>query len=147
MMRENDFHVLLTAASFEATRFARNHVTNVLPFDFRYLVHLNQSCDEDPDSGIMLYPEDDGKVLDVDTERAVVELLCRDGRCPEWIDVSVHAVSPGGFTQIRLLCCGRYTSERKRLLYDERGIGPFGIKSPDFPKRWPEGEKFALKEI
>lgn len=145
-MRPNDFRVLLVAASFEATRFGQRFVSEVLPFSFRYSVHLNQSFDDDADPESIRYPDDDGKVVRVDSEESVVELLHREGRYPEWIDVSVHAVSPS-FTLLRLLCCGRFTNNRNKLLYDEGGFGPFGIKSPDLPKNWKDGSRFNLQTI
>lgn len=133
-MEKPDFRVLLIAASFEATRFGQRFVHDNLCFDFRYIVHLHQSHDLNSESDSMLYPEDEGKVLQIDTEEGVVDLLSRDGRCPEWIDVSVHATNPS-FTVLRLLCCGRFTSDRKRLYYAAGGFGPFGIKSPDLNRQ------------
>ena len=73
----------------------------------------------------------------------VVALLHRDGRCPEWIDVSVEAIGTG-FTLLRLLCCGRYTDDRKKMHYDDQGLGPFGIKSPVLPPNYVEGSKFDI---
>jgi len=144
-MQEPDFRVLLIAASFEATRFGQRYVHDYLRFTFRYVVHLNQSSDFDVAPGSVLYPEDEGKVLQIDTEEGVVDLLFRDGRCPEWIDVSVHAVDPS-FTVLRLLCCGRFTSERHLLYYEGGGFGPFGIKSPDLEFGMKDGDKIKLKK-
>lgn len=129
-MKKPDFKVLLIAASFEATRFGQKYVHDILPFHFRYEVHLNQSLDLDSETGSVTYPDDEGKILSIDTEDGVVDLLYRDGRCPKWIDVSVHAIS-ASYTVLRLLCCGRFTSERQRLYYESVGFGPFGIKSSD----------------
>jgi hypothetical protein len=145
-MRPNDFRTLLIAASFEATRFGQRFVFDVLPFTFRYVAYLNDSHDVGADPEFILYPQDEGKVVTLESESAVVDLLLREGRCPQWIDVAVHGVSPH-FTLLRLRCCGRYTDERSKLYYDKRGLGPFGIKSPDFPKNWREGERFKLQSI
>jgi hypothetical protein len=143
-MRPNDFRTLLIAASFEATRFAQRFVFDVLPFTFRYVAYLNESCDSSAGPEFVLYAQDDGKVVTLDSEVAVIDLLLRDGRCPQWIDVAVIAVAPH-FTLLRLRCCGRFTDDRSKLYYDERGFGPFGIKSPDFPPNWKEGSRFKLK--
>jgi hypothetical protein len=145
-MQKNDFRVLLIAASFEATRFGQRFAFDVLPFTFRYVVYLNQSNDADPAPGTVLYPEDHGKTVEIDSEEGVVEILSREGKCPEWIDVSVHAVNPS-FTLLRLFCCGRFTAERQRLYYESRGFGPFGIKSPDLPSNWKQGSRFKLKAV
>ena len=91
-MRPNDFRTLVLASSFEATRFAQRFVFDVLPFSFRYKAYLNESCDEHVDSESVVYPGDDGKVVSLDSEQAVVDLLLREGRCPEWIDIAVQAV-------------------------------------------------------
>ena len=143
-MHKHDFRVLLIAASFEATRFGQQYVHDILRFSFRYIVHMNQSHDLDAEPGSVLYPEDEGKVLPIDTEEGVIDLLFRDGRCPEWIDVSVHAANPS-FTVLRLLCCGRFTDERQRLYYEAGGFGPFGIKSPDLKFGMKDGDKIKLK--
>ena len=143
-MQKPDFNVLLIAASFEATRFGQRYVHDNLRFTFRYIIHLNQSHDVDAAPGSVLYPEDDGKVVPIDTEKGVVDLLFRDGCCPEWIDVSVYAANPS-FTVLRLLCCGRFTSERQRLYYEGAGLGPFGIKSPDLKFGMKDGDKIKLK--
>ena len=68
-----------------------------LPIVIRYHVLLNQSCDDHATSDDVLYPEDDGKEIDRISAETVVALLCRDGRCPEWIDVSVEAVQTRGY--------------------------------------------------
>lgn len=143
-MQKPDFRVLLIAASFEATRFGQRFVHDNLRFTFRYIVHLNESNDWNPAPESVLYPEDQGKILKIDTEEGVVDLLFRDGRCPEWIDISVHAVNPC-FTVLRLLCCGRFTAERHRLYYEANGFGPFGIKSPDLKFGMKDGDRIKLK--
>jgi len=73
-------------------------------------------------------------------------LLCRDGRCPEWIDISVEAVGEG-VTVFRLTCCGRYTADPGRMHYTRHGLGPFGVKSPVLPRGFREGERFSLKAV
>jgi hypothetical protein len=136
-----DFHTLLIAASFLAMRFAKQYVTNNLPVDaFEYRVSLNQSHDgvAGPD-----FPSDDARTVEGLTERQVVDLLCRDGACPEWIDVCVEATRPG-VTVFRLVCCGRYTADRRKMYYNDRGLGPFGVKSPDLPPGFRDGQRFPL---
>jgi hypothetical protein len=143
-MTKPEFHVLLIAASFEATRFGQKFAHQTLPFVFRYRAHLNYSFDKHALLDDKLYPEEDGKVIDLSTEDEASTLLWRDGRCPEWIDVAVHAVTRE-YTLLRLLCCGRFTAAQERLYYHKRGFGPFGIKSPDLPPGWTEGTRFEIK--
>ena len=143
-MTKPEFNVLLIAASFEATRFGQKFAKQTLPFAFRYRAHLNYSFDKHALRDDVLYPEDDGKVVDLSSEEDAVSLLWRDGRCPEWIDIAVDAVSLE-FTLLRLLCCGRFTAAQERLYYHKRGFGPFGIKSPNLPYGWSEGVRFDIK--
>ena len=141
-----DFHTYLSSASYECFRFAQEFVKNKLPVEFKYHVHLNQSCDTHADDENDLYPEDDGKELSLLNWKEVVDLLVRKGKVPEWIDISVFAEGKD-FTLLRLLCCGRYTGERKKMYYSNRGQGPFGIKSPDLPSNYSEGKKFKIGKV
>ncbi|MCA9146947.1 MAG: hypothetical protein H6821_02915 [Planctomycetaceae bacterium] len=144
-MTEADFHVLLIASSFLAVRFGQRYVSQTLPFDFRYDVRLNQSCDDHATPDDVLYPDDNDRVVSCDSESDVVALLFRDGRCPQWIDISAARVGET-FTEMRLLCCGRFTNDRDKLYYTRGGTGPFGIKSPVFPPDYKEGTKFLLPQ-
>lgn len=141
-----DFYTYLLSASFSCTRFAEDYVKNKLHYKFKYLVKLNKSCDVHADEENDLYPEDDGKELKLDEEKEVVELLLRKGKIPEWIDISVKGVGKD-YTLLELLCCGRYTAKREKMYYTKHGQGPFGIKSPTFPPRHIEGEKFKIGKV
>lgn len=94
----------------------------------------------------MLYPEDDERVVVLETGRDVVSLLYRDGRCPQWIDISAVRVGDA-FTELQLLCCGRFTNDGNKMYDTRRGTGPFGIKSPVFPFGYEEDSKFSLPQI
>ena len=119
-MTESEFYTLLLTASYNAREFAERYVMQELPIVLRFHVQLNQSYDGSATAEEVLYPEDDGKEVDRISAETVVALLCRDGRCPEWIDVSVEAVG-SGFTLLSLFCCGRYTDNRKKMYYDDKG--------------------------
>jgi hypothetical protein len=137
-MDEATFQRHLHEASELAVTFARNFATNALPEGRLFLVYPNQSFDEHPlRSDETLYPADtlpDGTTPTAITEEVVVGSLWRSGKVPEWIDVSVLRVA-GSDTVLRLICCGRFTSD-EHLLYYQKGHPPFGIKSPDLPPRW-----------
>jgi hypothetical protein len=143
---EPEFHQLLLTASNNAARFAERYVTPRLPDNFRYHVLLNQSFDGNATPDEVLYPQDDGKEVVRDSDKEVVALLYREGRCPEWIDVSVEAIG-SGFTLLRMLCCGRFTNDLKKMYYSNRGLGPFGIKSPELPPDYVEGSRFNIPHI
>lgn len=108
-------------------------VKDRLPPNFSFGVSLNVSADDDHKDDERVYPDDDGRVIFDLEHKDVVDLLCREERVPQWIDISVSSVNRRT-TFIHLLCCGRFHSEDERLYYFERGTQPFGIKSPNFPK-------------
>lgn len=145
-MTRDEFQQLLRKATNADLAFARSFIADPLPDAVMYRVILNQSLDTAAESDERLYPEDDGKGFDCLTEERVVDLLYREGRCPEWIDVSVEARSAAE-TRMLLLCCGRYSDDPKRMYYARAEMGPFGIKSPDLPFGYKEGQKFHVPKL
>lgn len=113
-----------------------------------YVIHvlLNQSYDGNAKTDDWIYPEDDGREYASLTAAAVADVLMRDGRCPEWIDVGVEAQADD-YARMRLLCCGRYTEDDSRMCYTRQGTGPFGIKSPNLPPGYQAGAKFKVLKV
>ncbi|MFA6172348.1 MAG: hypothetical protein WC701_01560 [Kiritimatiellales bacterium] len=144
-MRREAFHSQLLAATFSALRFGQDYVKNRLPLNVRYIAVLNQSYDNNRKPDELVYPEDEGRIESDLTDTAVVDLLHRDDRCPQWIDIAV-AGADKNTTLLRLLCCGRYHGDESRMYYYESGLQPFGIKSPDLPVGWEEGITFRVPE-
>ena len=142
-MRPQDFRTQLTAATFDAIHFAKKFLKKHPPIDAQYVALLNQSYDKNCKDDTCVYPEDDGRIEYNLTERAVRELLLRDGRCPQWIDISVIGAD-SRISLVQLLCCGRYVGDESEMYYYEQGSQPFGIKSPVLPVGWTEGRRFAL---
>ena len=141
-MRQVQFHNQLLAATHAALRFGQSYVRNRLYLDTEFVAVLNQSYDANRASDEVVYPADEGRVVEGLSDGGAVDLLHRGGRVPAWIDISVLAVA-NRRTVMRLLCCGRYRADEERLYYHARGSQPFGIKSPDFPpSRW--GQRFWL---
>ena len=158
-MRSEDFSLRLGAATFLSWKFATTIVKDKLPPEFVFDVVLNSSADDGRKDDEMVYPEDDHRLVEGLSQADVVSLLCRDGRVPQWIDVSVSSAGRE-VTYIRLICCGRYHDKDDRLYYYERGTQPFGIKSPDYPRgnisknlnevrrfKLPSHEKFITEEL
>jgi len=117
--------------------FAARFVSNELPPSSRYLVRLNQSCEENPlkqGERVFLAEVDPPAPL---TLEQVVDLLCRGNHVPEWIDISVENVD-SEHTYFQLLCCGRFAADDALLYYRDSDLAPFGCKSPSFPPRWTE---------
>jgi hypothetical protein len=140
-MTQAEFHILLIAASFSALRFAKRYVTNDLPVEaFEYRICLNNTCPPHRNEAGSTPPERRF------SEQEAVDLLYRDGTCPEWIDVNAEAVSEGA-TVFRLICCERYTDDKSKMYYSKRGLGPFGVKSPNLPFGYSNGDRFTLPPI
>jgi hypothetical protein len=145
-MTRDVFIEFLSKASMSSLAFARRYVENDLPDTLRYHVVLNQSYDGKAETAERVYPEDDGREYASLAAAAVADVLLRDGRCPEWIDVAVEAQADD-HTRMRLLCCGRYTEDDSRMYYTRQGTGPFGIKSPNLPPGYQEGTKFSVPKV
>jgi len=149
-MNKETFQDHLTRAADSAVDFARNYVLNELPNQRKFLVHPNQSFDENPlQADEETYPNesqpDDQPIL-FTTAEAVVDYLWRSTKIPEWIDISVGA-EDGEHTYLRLLCCGRFTATEELLYHRDGGVPPFSVKSPVFPPGYDEsveGEKFDV---
>ena len=142
-MTKDAFAELLCSVSVINREFAARYVHNWLPELFRYRVCLNQSFDGHPlHAGEYVFPDDGANAADPVgplTGPEVVELLWRDGLVPEWIDISVvHA--DNDYTYFELLCCGRFTADESLMYYNDRGQGPFGIKSPRVPPDWSDAQ-------
>src|SRR5688500_9632866 len=119
--------------------FASTMVPQRLPESRRFFLEPNASFDGHPlvDDQV-LYPSDGlpiGQVLGPLSFEASLDWLWREGKVPEWVDVSVCDVDPE-HTYLRLTCCGRFTALERRLYYGSTGLAPFGVKSPTFPAGW-----------
>jgi hypothetical protein len=101
----------------------------------------------------IVFPDDvrtHGKRVGPLTADAVVSLLWRDHRVPEWIDISVWEADQR-VTYFELMCCGRFADESERLHYYWTDVPPFGVKCPVYPARMAATrnepiEKYSLAE-
>ena len=145
-MRPEDFRFRLVGASYASANFGKTMVDCDVPFDFRYCVILNSSYDGNREEDEVVFPED-AEVIHWDlSSKEVVELLCRDGKVPQWIDISL-VYCENQHSHLELSCCGRFHSDDSRLYYYGQGTQPFGIKSPVLPLRFQEGQRFALPTL
>jgi hypothetical protein len=128
------FEKNLIFATQHAFEFACTLVINVLQDKIRYLVYLGTSYDVNPlEKDEYIFPEDY-------TERKrffsnsieIVELLWREGKVPEWIDVSVES-EDGEYTYVSLKCCGRYSNDVKHIYHAHEGRAPFHVLGPPRP--------------
>lgn len=143
-MTKEEFLILINGTSFVSFKFAERYLKNKLVPEFRYDVHLNSSNDDPKLTQFDIYPEDNDRIENGLTDKEVRDLIYRNGKVPVWIDVAVHK-SDRRITTFKLLCAGRYSDDENEYYYQSRGTGPFGIKSPDLPYGYKEGQKFKLK--
>jgi hypothetical protein len=139
----SEFAVLLVTSTADAIAFARSMVLDELPANYRYRVFPNQSWDGPLEPDDVVYPNDSLDDMHGYIEmgrNACIRYLYRDGRVPQWIDISVGAVAYD-FTYIYLRCCGRFTADDERLYYKRFDRGPFGIKSPTIPPHIELGDR------
>lgn len=143
-MTKEEFLILINGASFVSFKFAQQYLKNKLIPEFRYDVHLNVSSDNPKLAQFDIYPEDNKRIETGLTDKQVRDLIYRYGKVPVWIDIAVHK-SDKQITTFKLLCAGRYSDDKKEYYYQQGGTGPFGIKSPNLPIDYKEGQKFKLK--
>ena len=137
---------LVGSASY-AVEFARTFITNILPDSIKYMVYLNSSYDESAlEEDEYVYPDDNelSKKLFSDND-SVVELLWRDGKVPEWINVTVEA-EDDEYTTVKLECCGRFSSNEKYMYHAHEGKAPFHVLGPPIPSgvNVDKGDKYDL---
>lgn len=142
-MQKEDFKQLLSLATEQAKSFALRFIANNLPPDNLYTIEFNCSCDDPSVSNFDTYPEDNGKIIESANISNVVKTLFRNGKIPVWIDIFVSEVR-NGKTLLKLICAGRYSNDINELYYHQRGLGPFGVKSPNLPVGYKEGNRFFL---
>lgn len=138
------FVIQLKHATHAAINFARQHITNETSDVVTYCVYLGYDGPETEDlKEFRLFPEDKGKYFHRITAIEVVNLLWREDQVPVWIDIAVVA-SRKQETTMSLWCAGRYSGDEEKYYYRKRGTGPFGIKSPNLPYGYVQGELFTL---
>ena len=142
------FEKNLISAARHALEFARTLVTNHLPDNIRYVVYLGASYDGNPlEDGEQTFPDDyKGKQHCFVNSDGVIDLLWREGKVPEWINVSVES-EDGEYTSIKLECCGRYSDDIDHMYHAHEGKAPFHVLGPPMPPDYElsgHGEKYDL---
>ncbi len=135
----------LNNAAVAARDFARGYVEENLPDEMRYVVCLGCSYDGNPLSeDEKTFPEDYNEPeRKCSSQDEVVKLLWRQGMVPEWINVEVDDVDSRN-TVIKLICCGRFSSNKRTMYHPTEGRAPFHVLGPSLPLDYVEGVKFPL---
>lgn len=135
------------SATSKAVAFAKTRVINFLPEKIKYLVYMNASNDMEPlEEGECKFSGDPNRKVYFD-DLEVAEFLWREGKVPEWINVSVCDASDE-YTEVRLVCCGRFSSKKEHMYHVQELQAPFHVLGPDLPQGFDlsSGEKFDLKD-
>ncbi|MBL8715246.1 MAG: hypothetical protein JNL79_04590 [Myxococcales bacterium] len=105
---------------------------------------LDQSYDGHAGPEARLFPEENGRTVHCADAEAVVDLLYRDGRVPEWVDLTVVGEDVAT-TIVEVRACGRFVEDDARLYYtwcpDQ---APFGLEGPTLPVGWVQGQRFSI---
>jgi hypothetical protein len=143
-MDRDVFAARFMGSAQRARDFARGFVVEVLPEAVRFRVLFNQSNDdiEPLRAGEIVFPQDSGRTLSACTAENAVDQLWRNGRIPEWIDLSVVDVKRAS-TVVEALCCGRFTDDEALLYHRAEGAPPFHVTSPALLPGY-DGSPFSL---
>ncbi len=138
---QKGFEKNLVESSQCALEFARSLVVNELPDKIQYVVYLGASFDGNVEDDEQIFPEDyiERTRCFFDSSE-VVSLLWREGKVPEWINVSVES-EDGKTTSVRLDCCGRYSNVVAKIYHAPEGRAPFHVFGPSAPPEYGVGEE------
>ncbi len=109
---------------------------NDVEVENRYFVLLNSSFDGNPLApGEHIFPDHERSQTDTQVARTadeVVARLWRDGKIPEWIDITPYEAARD-FLCFELRCCGRFTEVETHLYHRQEGYPPFHVFGPIQP--------------
>jgi hypothetical protein len=130
--------------------FGQTFVLEELPDDLLFRVRLNSSYDRNPlREGEVVFPEDGSYERAVGVRlcdaAAVVDVLWRDGRVPEWINLSPIGCTESA-TILEVVSCGRFTDDERLLYHQDAGLPPFHVLGPNLPPEYdrPNRAKFSV---
>jgi hypothetical protein len=146
-MDRRAFMLNFNSAADKVVEFTRLYVTQSIPDDVVFRVYPNSSYDGNPLVGDQeLFPQDSEPLtkakpyLGPMSFQDAVAFMWRNGKVPEWVDVSIEDVIDHQ-SIVGLACCGRFTAEVERLYHSWGGIPPFSVKGPFLPPGWESLEK------
>lgn len=153
-MEKDLFAERLRLASERCLVFTRTFVSDTLPEEGIYRVFPNKHGEGKVTTGdAEVFPQDSlprGQFFGPWDAAEVVGFLWRNGKAPEWVNISVGTVE-NNRTVFVLWCCGHFTALPANLyhqLVNPSGAGePFSVHGPIPPKGWQYGDdRFTLAE-
>ncbi|MGI4789865.1 MAG: hypothetical protein ACRYFS_13560 [Janthinobacterium lividum] len=147
-MTYDEFASRLHQSTKHVMAFTRTMVLDHLPDAYLYLIAPNASYDghaRAPEE--MVFPEDalprGTRHCEPTNAVGASHALWRDGRVPEWINISVYRTD-AEYTYLQLLCCGRFTANDELLYHKQEGFPPFHALSPPIPWEWSRNKHGKL---
>jgi hypothetical protein len=147
-MKKEDFAALFRKASDLAIDGAKRYVTDVLPPERKFFLNINAPYEhlKPTESTHAELAMDSREYWGPKLADEIVDRIWIDGAVPVWIDISVYR-TVSDFTYLDLEACNRFSREPLDYYYEDRNMGPFGVKSPVFPPQWKDSQgKFSLME-
>lgn len=146
-MTKEEFHKNFKLAMETLLPFAQGFLIETFPLNIKFIVFLNRSYDKNELVGDEeLFPEESSPEENrkfLDSYEQVIDLLWRNEKVPEWIDLFIHSFDEEK-TYISLLCCGRFSADENLLYHKWEGYQPFHVHSPSLPPNYQEGTKFSF---
>jgi hypothetical protein len=146
-MEQSAFIAAFDRAATFCRAFAEQFVIEELPAALRFdFAASRRAADEQGRikflGGRLLAP---AQLRGVEPVRAR-KYLWVDGKIPQWINFSVHAVD-ADHTYIQVSVCDRLTADARVLYHQREGNPPFHVLGPALPPGWvsiEESGKFSL---
>lgn len=144
-LSRDTFSKNLNDAVCQSRDFARTLVIENLPDKMFFIVTLGASYDGNPlEEGEQTFPDDYAdNNREITSQNEIVNLLWRNGKVPEWINVQVCRQNDK-FTFIELTCCGRFSDREEHIYHIGEGKAPFHVLGPGMPFDCDDDEKFSL---
>lgn len=147
-MDKSLFQSRITEAVQLAREFAGQFFLEDLPPAIRCRVKLGSSYDGNPlHEDEVVFPDDYSPELRARASQLSIaetcELLWRDERVPEWVDVSAIART-ADHTVVEMSVCGRFTANDALLYHEREKRPPFHVVGPALPYGYQEGQKFSI---
>lgn len=147
-MTKSEFTSYFRKAADKTIEITPKFVTDRLPGRWRFCLNINQTYDHLKPTE-KTYPHlamQEHEYTAPLTESEAINLLWIDNTVPVWIDMNAYRTD-NEFTYFDLHACNRFSADKSDYYYEDRGMGPFGIKSPILPSmNWDiEKSRFSLQ--
>ena len=149
-MDKEQFQRHLKKATDFVIPFSQEFLIDNLPSSYLYLLFPNQSYDGNPLVGDeVTFPQErlpTREYIGPLNDDGVIDYLWRDGKVPEWVNITVYSYDLK-YTYLELLCCGRFTAMKQLLYHRHEGYPPFHALGPCLPPNWESVEQHGKFQL